>query len=60
MWPAFTQKIWYVARGPKKLPTPALDHGSSPIGFFFKIGKNNFLEFWFTLQSHFNAQKDMK
>ena len=25
MWPAFTQKMWYVARGPKKLPTPGLD-----------------------------------
>ena len=25
MWPAFTQKMWYVARGPKKLPTPDLE-----------------------------------
>jgi hypothetical protein len=24
MWPAFTQKMWCAARGPKKLPTPDL------------------------------------
>ncbi len=37
MWPAFTQKMWYVARGPKKLPTPALDGTQRPYPLRFHV-----------------------
>ncbi len=36
MWPAFTQKMWYVARGPKKLPTPGLDANFKTFTVVFK------------------------